>query len=98
MAQGVGSNEVAMTEINWKRRFVRGWMVLGLLWLIFSSSRASLNIKNFRETHGDNLDWGLGIDFYLVQGAFVFLPLTAILFLGFVILWIIKKSKTNDTG
>ena len=94
MAQGVGSKEVAMTEINWKRRFVRGWMVLGLLWLIFSSSRASLNIKNFRETHGDNLDWGLGIDFYLMQGSFVFLPPIIALILGFVVLWVVKKNKT----
>ncbi len=94
MAQGVGSNEVAMTEINWERRFVRGWMVLGLLWLIFSSSRASLNIKNFRETHGDNLDWGLGIDFYLMQGSFVFLPPIIVLILGLVVLWVIQKNKT----
>ena len=94
MAQGVGSKEGAMTEINWKRRFVRGWMVLGLLWLIFSSSRASLNIKNFRETHGDNLDWGLGIDFYLVQGSFVFLPPIIVLILGLVVLWAIQKNKT----
>ena len=94
MAQGVGSNEVAMTEINWKRRFVRGWMVLGLLWLIFSSSRASLNIKNLRETHGDNLDWELGIDFYLMQGGFVFLPPIIELIMGFVVLWVVKKNKT----
>jgi len=67
-------------------------MVLGLLWLIFSSSRASLKIKNYRETHGDILDWDSGIDFYLVQGAFVFLPPIIILILGLVVLWIIRKK------
>ena len=98
MAQGVGSKEVAMTEINWKRRFLRIWMVSALLWLIFSSSRASINIKNFREAHSDNFEWVLGIDFYLVQGAFVFLPPIGVLLLGFVVLWINKTSKTNDPG
>ena len=38
MAQGVGSNEVAMTEINWKRRFVRGWMVLSAIWIVIVMS------------------------------------------------------------
>ncbi len=94
MAQGVESIEVTMTEINWKRRFVRGWMILGLLWLIFSSSRASLNIKKFRETHGDNLDWGLGIDFYMMQGGFVFLPPIIVFILGLVVLRVIEKNKT----
>ena len=90
--------EVGMTKINWKRKFLRVWMVLGLLWLIFSSSRASINIKNFRETHDDNFDWVLGIDFYLAQGTFVFLPPIAVLLLGFVILWIMKKTKSDNTG
>ena len=83
-----------MTEINWKRRFVRGWMVLGLLWLIFSSSRASLNIKDYRELHGDNLDLVSGIDYFLVQGGFVFLPPIIVLILGLVVLWVIKRNKT----
>ena len=87
-----------MIQINWERRFVRVWMVLSLLWLIFSSSIASLNINNYGEVHGDNLEWSSGIEFYLVQGAFVFLPLIIVLILGLVVRWIIKKPKTNNTS